>query len=409
MEQQEIIKPENEENSNEEVNDGNPIPPSQKVDEVRSRLFLIFGALIITGAIFLGWLFFNNITPSVANLSAPTPLSIAHIENPKSFQYFKFVLPAPSKNIVRCEQYQSYETRVKCWQSLSVLNKNASYCNNIEPSFQTGLMHRDTCFDLVARETKDASLCEGIVNKDALTGDYIRCVASITGDISKCPVLDPDNDYNGAYNCYLSLAATTGEISVCDEFKDNLHSKRTCYAGVAVEKKDSSVCGLDSLEDEVRDDCYMAYLSGLGVIDTSVCSRIVSEERQSRCLSIMERKTIARDNNITACNDISDKDKRGSCFWEVAKVQDNPVLCEEVPDELWVGQCILQSSAAMKDSTACEALTGSNYDRSNRDLCLFHYGTINQKPESCGKISNPDSRSFCLEQISAETAPISNI
>jgi hypothetical protein len=104
-----------------------------------------------------------------------TSLSIAPIQYPKSsIQYFQFVLPDFKRNIVQCDKYADYELGYSCYQQLALLRKDASYCSNIKSNFDTGLTHRNDCYEQVARETQNMDLC----------GDNIDCIATIKQDVS---------------------------------------------------------------------------------------------------------------------------------------------------------------------------------------------------------------------------------
>lgn len=375
----------------------------QAAHEKKFNTLTILGvAIVVIGALLLSR---NSLTdtetPVNEHTFSNTSLSIAHAPNPKAFQYFEFVLPVTSGNVVQCEDYQSYELQTRCWQSLAVLKKDPSYCNNIKPSLQTGSMHRDTCYLVTAKETGNVRLCENIENRDALTGEYVNCVASLTQDISLCPSLKPPDYYNGSFSCYLSVASAKKDVSICDAFENDTDSKQRCYAGVAVAKSDSSVCDIVSLPTDKRDGCYMNFLADSGIQDVSVCEKIHDAQLRLKCTKTLERTSISSENNIAACDSFADKDERESCFWEMATAQDNPLFCEKIPDELWVGQCIIQSSAAITSATLCNELSRSHYGKLNKDTCLFQYATVNQKSESCKEITNPDLKTNCLKQLYA--------
>lgn len=307
---------------------------------------VIFGLLLLVLGLFLfsKWMVKEDISP--------TSLSIAHIENPKNnFQYFQFVLPDSKKNIVQCEKYKNFELYTRCYQSLALLRKDASYCEKIKRSFQTGWMHRDTCYDEVARDTQNVALCENIQNKDALTGDYVSCVASIKKDVSKCPPLG--EPYNGSYSCYMEVAVAKKDLSVCDLFGNDEDSKSICYKNVAEERQDSSIA--------------------------------------------------VRYDNVETCNNFTDQASKNDCFWEVANEQNNPSLCELiVPDEydLDTNQCVIQASPAMPDSSICDSLKDTHYDTSDKDICYFQYATTNQKPAICEKMEKASFKEECLKAIS---------
>ncbi len=335
------------------------------------------------------------------NSISDTSLSIAHIDNPKSnFQYFQFLLPTPEKNIIQCEKYNSYELSFQCYQSLAVLHKDVKYCESIKRSFETGSMHKDHCYDLVARELQNVDLCQNIGNKNALSAPYADCVASIKKTVLACPPLEPPHYYNGSYSCYLEAAVAKMDLSVCDKFGSDNESKMTCYESVAETKKDASICELGSSTGEQRDSCYSKLFFSSDNQNESLCEKITNTELKNRCHKVKRRQLIAHNNDIKACNDFASKEDKGACFYEIAEAQNNPALCERIEsDELAVNQCVIQSSPAISNPSICETLKDTHYDQSDRYLCYFQYATVNQKPEICEKMNVPDSLYGCLDAV----------
>ncbi len=317
-----------------------------------------------------------------------TSLSIAHVENPENnFQYFQFVLPDPQKNVVQCEKYADYELNTRCYQSLALLRKDALFCENIRGSFETGWMYKSDCYDAVAIATQDATLCKND-----------GCVTTINKDVSKCPPLG--DSYNGSIQCYTDIAVAKKDLSVCDFFGNDETSKFACYEDVARVKEDVSVCELVSAKDDKRDHCYSTVLADTKNQDISLCDKIHVNHWNKYCKLRVAFQNAARDNDIKICSSLSDQDSKDNCFWEVANGQNNPLLCELMKkDDLWLNQCIIQSSPAMHDSGACNNLKGANYDTPNKDLCYFQYATTNQKPEICQKMSKSDFKDKCLKGI----------
>lgn len=365
------------------------------------KLLIVFGVCAALIVVVIGYYLKPYFKVSQDRTLEKTSLSIAPIQNPKSnFQYFQFVLPDSQRNIIQCEKYSDYELSFKCYTALAVLHKDASHCNNIGKSFETGLMHRDSCFYDVAIETQNVALCESIGNKDALTGDYVSCIASIKKDVSECPPLG--EPYNGSYSCYMSVATAKKDLSVCDMFGNDKSSKLTCYENVAETKQDASICELGNPTSEQKDHCYIN-LTRTQNQDKALCEKIENKQFKDSCKYRIVRGTAVRNNNIGICNNFPDQDRKNDCFWEVAYGQNNPSMCEFIkPDkyDLDTNQCVVQSSPAIADPSICDSLKGIHYDTLNRDLCYFQYATVNQKPTSCEKISESSFKAKCLKEIS---------
>lgn len=392
------------ESDNQVVSDISSTPPIHIWDWKKVCFLVALGLFVVVITIIFGEQFHKKNIPSNERQFTDTSLSIAHIENPKNnFQYFQFILPTLERNIVECDKYADFELNTRCYQSLALLHKDASYCNNIGKSFETGLMHRDDCYDQVARDTHNAALCENIQNKDSLTGDYVSCIASITQDVSKCPPLG--DSYNGSYQCYLDSAVSKKDLSICDLFGSDKNSKFVCYRDVAVAKDDVSVCESVPQEDNKRDECYSTVLARTQNQDISLCEKIHVSHWNKYCKLRIAFKTATRENNINTCDSLSDQQSKNDCFWEVANGQNNPLLCELIkPDQydLDTNQCIVQSSPAMLDDSACDTLKGIHYDTQNKDLCYFQFATVNQKIASCEKMSESSFKEKCLKIIKTD-------
>ena len=139
--------------------------------------------------------------------------------------------------------------------------------------------------------------------------------------------------------------------------------------------------------------------------DVSLCEKIHVSHWNTYCKLRVASQTATRDNNLKICNSFADQNSKNDCFWEVANGQNNPSLCEFIKgspysdDTLPQGQCIIQSSPAMRDSSTCDNLKGIHYDTPNKDLCYFQYATTNQKPAICEKMSKSDFKEKCLKSI----------
>ncbi|MDB5259325.1 MAG: hypothetical protein JWO73_533 [Candidatus Taylorbacteria bacterium] len=316
-------------------------------------------------------------------------MSIAPIENPKSnFQYFQFVLPDSNKNIVQCDKYADFELNAQCYQSLALLRKDASYCDSIGASFETGSMHRNDCYNRVAAATGNASLC---------TDD--GCITSIGKDVSKCPPLG--QRYNGSYECYLDIAVSTKNPSVCELLGNDKDSMLTCYEYVAEAKQDSSICEMGNPTSEQKDDCYRN-LSRTQNQNMALCEKISNKEFRDSCKYRIVRGAAVREGNVGACNNLSsDQSRINDCLEKVAYRRNDPLLCELIKDdeyELSTNQCVLRSSPAMLEPSRCDGLKDTHYGTADRDLCYFQYARVNQKPAICQKIGESGFRDKCLKE-----------
>lgn len=84
-------------------------------------------------------------------------------------------------------------------------------------------------------------------------------VAKVTGDKTICARISTDWEQN---NCYFGVACETGDISICEDFENELgptySTTALCYKCVAIKNQDELVC--DKIRDTpVQEACYNSF------------------------------------------------------------------------------------------------------------------------------------------------------
>jgi hypothetical protein len=205
----------------------------------------------------------------------------------------------------------------------SKLNKmNASFSDtqkiqniHISPSEQTALDKCDSmqengiytserydCYIKVATDNKNPLICEKFVAEDhaeecrlyqpgnnlcaeELTNrtkaDCYLSIGPATEESSYCTksISLGHNKYNVYYECYSKIAESKKDLSPCDLINDNLY-RASCYMGVAVAKKDYTLCGnVATIYFLSANKCYTDVAVALN--DSSICEKIIPNSLSS--------------------------------------------------------------------------------------------------------------------------------
>ncbi len=147
----------------------------------------------------------------------------------------------------------------------------------------------------LAVKTENEIFCK-MIFRSQLQDDCYKDVAILKGDINLCHNIQSSETIRD--KCYLEVAKQTGDIYICDEFIKLDFWKSSCYHEVAIKNQNLEFC--DKLEPYKKGYCYQ------------------------KMAVLLEDESICRKNNIGS--------HRSVCFYAMAKLKDNPNLCEEIPD-----------------------------------------------------------------------------
>ena len=211
---------------------------------------------------------------------------------------------------------------------------------------------RNDCITRIAQfEKKDASLCKYITDKKGEEKCLDLTYLEIAGD-EKNPnpeLCDKISSYSlkksCVYGAYFNVAKISKNPDDCNNIKDEA-DQDLCYIG-------------------------LAYTTG----DASLCNRISDQKNlKTRCLSYAEEGKIsleAKDQgDYSICEKIGTEVRRSSCYLEVAKklkdlkacrvyfeMNQNAALPYEDPYSD-INQCYLQLAKEMKDISVCDSAHG---------------------------------------------------
>ena len=177
----------------------------------------------------------------------------------------------PSGGSLFGEDTVSKEDRA-AWQ-MSQRSTDPSICAGIT----TSKNFHDGCYENVAINTKDVSLCDNVHgNPDYCKSDY----AKETGDFSVCGGLDSDVTRS---NCYYGVATATGNADLCPKI-ERVKTRDNCYRELSIYSDDANMC--DAIEENsvARDDCFHAMATKK--MDTNLCYEMegASDDKMKDCI-----------------------------------------------------------------------------------------------------------------------------
>ncbi len=191
------------------------------------------------------------------------------------------------ENITLCRKIRNtdswYEpTSAQCGADLAIYAGNVSLCG------QLSLTSKYDCYEIVAEELEDPTICEYIESsskKDDCLYNYVSYNYYYIDDWSLCDSFS-GKGYEGNY-CYSKAAEYTGDEKYCDKIVKSgsgfySYSKASCYATVAKDDGTPALCGTLST-DEDKDDCYYDYATSYPY-EVEVCNKISDSYRKSSCV-----------------------------------------------------------------------------------------------------------------------------
>ena len=102
----------------------------------------------------------------------------------------------------------------------------------------------------------------------------------------------------------MDKAQQSGDVSLCDKTFDEVN-RRSCIVGVALERKDLTIC--DKYLPEVREGCYVNVAVNLE--DSSICEKVGDRFESFQC----KRAIAVRTSDLSICEAMLDEGYKNSC------------------------------------------------------------------------------------------------
>jgi len=348
-------------------------------------------------------------------------------DNRKDLCYLSVIndIPLNKKDLSTCNNIQNKMNRYKCYAIIGAAKEDSSVCEKIKITY-TGPI--STCYKGVAVGKKDISVCEKIHYKHQHLEEKDDCYAAVA-EAKKDPSICEKIKYDFIKKeCYYLVAVAKQNNSICNLISENetddynadiRYTKSHCNESVDLEKKlnaiakgDISLCGeIQYINKYItygnyQDQCY----SGVAVVkkDISICEKILGDTNEREyCYSDI---AVAK-KDLSICDKIADDDVNDSCYRRVAEARKDVSICEKIQDQDDREWCYKLVAIAKEDISICDDLF---VDASkNSDSCYYGVAVAKRDSSICEKIQNIDRkfnenlRYFCYEEVAGMKADLS--
>lgn len=232
-------------------------------------------------------------------------------------------------------------------------------------------------------ESKDEEdACKNIKDSTEKNNCYIKLAAS-SGDTSICDrLIMEEHD-----NCYKEVAISKENVLLCDRI-ENSDTKDDCYNAFAISEEDSSVCGKIQKQ-EKRDDCYN-YLA-LSTEDPGACGKIDIISKRDDCYNGLALSK--EDHSI--CSEIKIDGRRNDCYNTIALSTENPDICHKITSNTERDDCFKKIAISKENQSICVNIKSD----SKRDDCYNEIALLKKDSSICNKIESRSKRDDCYESI----------
>ncbi|NYZ77430.1 hypothetical protein H0O02_03905 [Candidatus Micrarchaeota archaeon] len=229
---------------------------------------------------------------------------------------------------------------------------------------------KDWCYGDVAEKTLNSSICESIESVGYKNACYWE-VAVKKPDASLCANVVARKGYLGPETCYENVAEETNDISICNMILGS-EGIYECKRGALVlmfseyfstlEEKNVSICAtapgaiLGEDSNLHRDVCYTVLSYDL--LDVTLCEYIGNSDLRDDCYYGVARYSF----NATPCEMIGDQITQDECFQQLAVYQLNSTTCEQIESQDYKDLCYGELSWRSLDSALCESINDRVYE-----------------------------------------------
>jgi len=190
----------------------------------------------------------------------------------------------------------------------AILTNNTALCNTL-----TGVV-KDNCYQAIAVETWDCTLCENVVDGIYKNNCYSDC-ALTAKDSTQCTKPSEEQRRD---NCYYNYAITMREEAVCKEIRV-LSLLKICVETTAIKKAAPAACEAMYIEGRLagvptQGDINTCYYNVIGQTNVSIsdCIAINASAADTKGVCIMSYTRRTKDTAF--CASISDDAQKAACL-----------------------------------------------------------------------------------------------
>ncbi len=228
------------------------------------------------------------------------------------------------------------------------LNEFALERNNAAPCWNIDFRNADSCFQEIAINLKDTSLCNNMLDNQVYCRTIIKALTN--KDASLCKELEKTYKLGTfVQRCYLTVATSMMDTSICDLIEDMPFNRdiiilchNTVKTKLAIENNNPSLCEELNImsphdRDKEKNDCYFSVAKAKK--DTSLCEKITSNDYRIYCRAILTTDS-------TLCKNINEMwyafPSRNVCYEEIAKITLDASLCENMYRDEYKQECLME-------------------------------------------------------------------
>lgn len=187
-----------------------------------------------------------------------------------------------------------------CYRVIAVAKADPLICEKIEVS-------KDRCYAEAAKTKPDMSLCDKVIEKNFKNRCYWN-IAEAKQDFSFCEKITDDQDWRN--RCFATMKNNS---LLCDKI-DQQFEKNICYLDIAIKKNDESLCKkMDETEivEEWKQDKQTRCMAMVSK-DGSLCEKINRRSMKESCYFgvAIEKK------DDSLCNKTGIEED--ACYWSIA-------------------------------------------------------------------------------------------
>ena len=294
------------------------------------------------------------------------------------------------------------DDRVYCLQKIAVMKKNILICNNI-PFYFDNLTAADSCpkygcYALIARETGNMGICEGML--DLIEVDMANYYLTSSIYNNKIPVNYIDNSTNEPnqiilrklqiedyWHCLINIASYRADIKICDQLTDvTTKMKQDCYEAVARNSKDSAICDIITNK-YAKQNCYNSVARNSG--DMNLCNKITTKSIRDHCL----RAITVEAGDIASCKLQQSQEAIDNCILEINKTKKDPDVCRQITTSHIHDYCIDILVKDSNDTKLCELYKNDT----KKSTCYQDFAEDKADVELCYMIPDDKEQYNCVK------------
>ncbi len=295
-------------------------------------------------------------------------------------------------NKILAEYYYSDYSPAKCGARIALLTDSLDECEELR-----GAATRNDCYSEYAMMTDDPSVCDSLPSGNARD----ECLSQFIGWLSVPPSWDICEKFSKAGyrdECYYYAAEDTADLSYCEKMSGSSYAyeKSSCYANVAMEYMDASICG-ELADTDDRNSCYFEY--AYDTDEPYVCDNVESVSERDECLYQFISGWYGG-SDWSFCDTFNKTSYRDECYYDAADDTLDTSYCDKISGDSYYydkASCYGNIADWSGNPMICSELTTTR----EKDDCYYYYATTYPyRPEACNNIVDESLREMCEEEAS---------